>query len=268
MNLVCNFQPFPSTVTFVMPQAELLLLGRLKHPNLVNLIGYCSQKNQAMLVYALMPHGGLDTWLLQGVCVLLGPAGISRGQQRIQIAVGAPQGLAYLHGWNIIHRDLKSFNILLDQHMRARLTDFGMARAGPEEGKTHVSTQIKGTLGYLDPEYMDTGHLAPTSDVYSFGIILLELLTGRPPFEPESSTYLVYQIRPYFDNPEPSLDKFIDPRLEGRFGRKSAVGLVVLAKHCLNDKRNKRPEASVLVERLKDLEKVVTSECTVGDDDS
>ncbi|CAI7916096.1 unnamed protein product [Closterium sp. NIES-54] len=159
--------------------AELLLLGRLKHPNLVNLIGYCSQKNQAMLVYALMPHGGLDTWLLQdsprpvltwqqriqiavgaaqglaylhgsniihrdlkscnilldqvripevldnqvcllnwvgsGVCVLLGPAGISRGQQRIQIAVGAPQGLAYLHGWNIIHRDLKSFNILLDQ---------------------------------------------------------------------------------------------------------------------------------------------------------
>ncbi|CAI5501984.1 unnamed protein product [Closterium sp. Naga37s-1] len=90
--------------------AELLLLGRLKHPNLVNLIGYCSQKNQAMLVYALMPHGGLDTWLLQD-----SPRPVLTWQQRIRIALGAAQGLAYLHGSNIIHRDLKSCNILLDQ---------------------------------------------------------------------------------------------------------------------------------------------------------
>ncbi|GJP66566.1 hypothetical protein CLOP_g23484 [Closterium sp. NIES-67] len=239
--------------------AEILLLGRLRHPNLVNLIGYCSQKNQAMLVYALMPHGGLDTWLLQD-----STRPVLTWQQRILIALGAARGLAYLHGANIIHRDLKSCNILLDEHMCARLTDFGMARAGPEEGNTHVSTQIKGTLGYLDPEYMDTGHLAPSSDMYSLGVILLELLTGRPPVEPDSSTFLVYQIRPYFDKREPRIDEFIDPRLEGRFGRKSAVGLAVLARHCLNDMRSKRPEADVLVERLKDLENVVMNECVGG----
>ncbi|CAI5472398.1 unnamed protein product [Closterium sp. Yama58-4] len=90
--------------------AEILVLGRLKHPNLVNLIGYCSEKNHAMLVYALMPHGGLDTWLLQD-----SPRPVLTWQQRIRIAVGAAQGLAYLHGTNIIHRDLKSCNILLDQ---------------------------------------------------------------------------------------------------------------------------------------------------------
>ncbi|CAI6007488.1 unnamed protein product [Closterium sp. NIES-65] len=159
------------------PQAEILVLGDLRHPNLVQLLGYCMEDSRAILVYELVERGDLHHWLHPNSDPCL------TWEQRVHVAVGMAEGMAYLHGQNIIHRDFKSHNVMLDHELRAKVTDFGMATRGPEEGKTHVSTRIMGTLGYLDPDYIYTGHLTLLSDVFSLGVVLLELLTcSRSPF--------------------------------------------------------------------------------------
>lgn len=158
---------------------EVALLSRIHHRNLVPLIGYCEERGQSILVYEYMHHGTLRDHLY----------GITNERKsldwmsRLLIAEDAAKGIEYLHsGCNpsIIHRDIKSSNILLDIHMRAKVSDFGLSRFADDE-MTHVSSVARGTVGYLDPEYYATQQLTEKSDVYSFGVVLLELISGRKP---------------------------------------------------------------------------------------
>ncbi|KAE9455217.1 hypothetical protein C3L33_12849, partial [Rhododendron williamsianum] len=157
---------------------EVLMLSLLHHPNLVNLIGYCADGDQRLLVYEFMPLGSLEDHLHD----LPPDKEPLDWNTRMKIAAGAAKGLEYLHDKAnppVIYRDLKSSNILLDEGYHPKLSDFGLAKLGPVGDKTHVSTRVMGTYGYCAPEYAMTGQLTLKSDVYSFGVVFLELITGR-----------------------------------------------------------------------------------------
>ncbi|GMQ07236.1 hypothetical protein CsSME_00051515 [Camellia sinensis var. sinensis] len=160
---------------------EVELLAKIDHRNLVKLLGYLDKGNERLIITEYVPNGTLREHLdgLRGKALDF--------NQRLEISIDIAHGLTYLHLYaekQIIHRDVKSSNILLTEGMRAKVADFGFARDGATDAdKTHVSTKVKGTVGYLDPEYMRTYQLTPKSDVYSFGILLLEILTGRRPVD-------------------------------------------------------------------------------------
>ncbi|XP_077231011.1 putative serine/threonine-protein kinase PBL21 isoform X4 [Tasmannia lanceolata] len=157
---------------------EVLMLSLLHHANLVNLIGYCADGDQRLLVYEYMPMGSLENHLF-GMQPDREPLGWNT---RMKIAVGAARGLEYLHveaNPPVIYRDLKSANILLDNDFNPKLSDFGLAKLAPVGDKTHVSTRVMGTYGYCAPEYAMSGKLTLKSDIYSFGVVLLELISGR-----------------------------------------------------------------------------------------
>ena len=157
---------------------EVLMLSLLHHPNLVKLLGYSTDSDQRILVYEYMPKGSLEDHLLD-----LPPNWKPLPwHTRMQIAVGAAKGIEYLHevaNPPVIYRDLKASNILLDRDFNAKLSDFGLAKLGPMGDQSHVSTRVMGTYGYCAPEYAMTGKLTKMSDIYSFGVVLLELITGR-----------------------------------------------------------------------------------------
>ncbi|XP_035543428.1 receptor-like serine/threonine-protein kinase At1g78530 isoform X2 [Juglans regia] len=160
-------------------ERELEAMGDIKHRNIVTLHGYYTASHYNLLIYELMPNGSLDSFL-HGRSM---DKKLLDWPSRYKIAVGAARGLSYLHHDcipHIIHRDIKSSNILLDQNMEAQVSDFGLATL-MEPDKTHVSTFVAGTFGYLAPEYFDTGRATAKGDVYSFGVVLLELLTGKKP---------------------------------------------------------------------------------------
>ncbi|XP_050946577.1 probable serine/threonine-protein kinase PBL19 [Cucumis melo] len=164
--------------------AEVQFLGVVSHPNLVKLLGYCSEDGergiQRLLVYEFMSNGSLEDHLFSRSRILL------TWKTRLQIILGAAQGLAYLHEGlevQVIYRDFKSSNVLLDEEFSPKLSDFGLAREGPTGDHTHVSTAVVGTYGYAAPEYVVTGHLTMQSDIWSFGVVLYEILTGRRTLE-------------------------------------------------------------------------------------
>ncbi|CAN4113866.1 unnamed protein product [Withania somnifera] len=163
-------------------QAEVESLSRAQHPNLVHLLGYCKYRTDRLLIYSYMENGSLDYWLHEKVDV---PA-VLDWVLRLQIAQGAARGLAYLHQAcepHILHRDIKSSNILLDENFEAHLADFGLARL-ILHNDTHVTTDVVGTLGYIPPEYGQASVATYKGDVYSFGVVLLELLTCKRPMDP------------------------------------------------------------------------------------
>lgn len=231
--------------------AEVNYLGELVHPNLVKLIGYVIEDDQRLLVYEFMPRGSLENHLFRRSLPL--PWSI-----RMKIALGAAKGLAFLHEEAekpVIYRDFKTSNILLDADYNAKLSDFGLAKDGPEEGKTHVSTRVMGTYGYAAPEYVMTGHLTSRSDVYSFGVVLLEMITGRRSMDknrPNGEHNLVEWARPHL-NDRRRFYRVVDPRLEGHFSIKGAQKAVQLAAHCLSRDPKARPLMSEVVEALKPL---------------
>ncbi|XP_004297955.1 PREDICTED: probable receptor-like protein kinase At5g15080 isoform X3 [Fragaria vesca subsp. vesca] len=231
--------------------AEVIYLGELLHPNLVKLVGYGIEDDKRLLVYEFMPRGSLENHLFRRNLPL--PWSI-----RMKIALGAAKGLAYLHEESerpVIFRDFKTSNILLDADYNAKLSDFGLAKDGPEGEKTHVSTRVMGTYGYAAPEYVMTGHLTSKSDVYSFGVVLLELLIGRRSMDknrPQGEHNLVEWARPHLGDRR-RYYRLIDPRLEGRFSIKGAEMAFQLAAHCLSRNPKARPLMSEVVQVIKPL---------------
>lgn len=176
----------------------------------------------------------------------------------MMIALGAAKGLAFLHNAErpVIYRDFKTSNILLDSDYTAKLSDFGLAKAGPQGDETHVSTRVMGTYGYAAPEYVMTGHLTARSDVYSFGVVLLELLTGRKSVDktrPGKEQSLVDWARPKL-NDKRKLLQIIDPRLENQYSVRAAQKACSLAYYCLSQNPKARPLMSDVVETLEPLQ--------------
>ncbi|MBA0668857.1 hypothetical protein Goklo_001734 [Gossypium klotzschianum] len=230
---------------------EVVFLAQLSHPHLVKLIGYCCEDEHRLLVYEYMPRGSLENQLFAKYSVPL-PWSI-----RMKIALGAAKGLAYLHEAEkpVIYRDFKASNILLDSDYSAKLSDFGLAKDGPEGDKTHVSTRVMGTRGYAAPEYIMTGHLTAMSDVYSFGVVLLELLTGRRSLDKSWSPReqnLAEWARPML-NESRRLARIMDPKLEGQYSETGARKAAALAYQCLSHRAKQRPKMSHVVNILEPL---------------
>ncbi|KAK1317491.1 putative receptor-like protein kinase [Acorus calamus] len=177
---------------------------------------------------------------------------------RLKTALGAAKGLAFLHGAAepVIYRDFKTSNILLDSDYNAKLSDFGLAKAGPQGDNTHVSTRVVGTFGYAAPEYVMTGHLTSKSDVYSFGVVLLEILTGRRSVDkkrPSGEQNLVAWARPYLGDKR-RLYRLVDPRLELNYSIKGVQKVAHIAYYCLNRDPKTRPSMEEVVKGLMPLQ--------------
>ncbi|CAJ1937178.1 unnamed protein product [Sphenostylis stenocarpa] len=232
--------------------AEVNYLGQFSHPNLVKLIGYCCEDEHRLLVYEYMASGSLEKHLFRRVGSTL------TWSKRMKIALHAARGLAFLHGAErpIIYRDFKTSNILLDADFNAKLSDFGLAKDGPMGDQTHVSTRVMGTYGYAAPEYVMTGHLTARSDVYGFGVVLLEMLIGRRALDksrPSREHNLVEWARPLL-NHNKKLLKILDPKLEGQYSSKTALKVAHLAYQCLSQNPKGRPLMSQVVEMLENFQ--------------
>ncbi|XP_048592262.1 probable serine/threonine-protein kinase PBL11 isoform X2 [Brassica napus] len=227
-------------------QCEVRFLGKFHHPNLVKLLGYCWEENQFLLVYEFLPKGSLENHLF------------SKGDgltwdTRLKIAIEAAQGLTFLHNSekSVIYRDFKASNILLDSNFNAKLSDFGLAKHGPINGYSHVTTRVMGTQGYAAPEYVATGHLYVLSDVYGFGVVLLELLTGLralDPNRPSAQQNLVEWAKPVLTQKK-KIQKLMDPRLENKYPLLAVSKTAALILRCLEaDPKNRPPMDDVLRE--------------------
>uniref|UniRef100_A0A7N0UMA4 non-specific serine/threonine protein kinase n=1 Tax=Kalanchoe fedtschenkoi TaxID=63787 RepID=A0A7N0UMA4_KALFE len=230
---------------------EVIFLGQLKHPHLVKLVGYCCEDQHRMLVYEYMPRGSLENQLFRRYSVSL-PWSI-----RMKIALGAAKGLSFLHEAekSVIYRDFKASNILLESDYTAKLSDFGLAKDGPEGDETHVSTRVMGTEGYAAPEYIMTGHLTSMSDVYSFGVVLLELITGKRSLDrtrKRREQTLAEFARPMLNDPR-KLARIMDPRLEGLYSERGAQKAAALAYLCLSHRPKQRPSMKQVVAVLEPL---------------
>ncbi|KAK4348922.1 hypothetical protein RND71_031677 [Anisodus tanguticus] len=230
-------------------QAEVKFLGKFSHQNLVKLIGYCWEEKTFLLVYEHVQKGSLESHLFRKE----GAEALS-WDTRLNIAIGAARGLAFLHSTEkqVIYRDFKAANILLDADYNAKLSDFGLAKMGPANGDSHVTTRIVGTYGYAAPEYMATGHLYVRSDVYGFGVVLLELLTGLRVLDlnrPRGEHNLVDWARPMLPDKK-KLRKLMDPRLEGQYPSKAAYQIAEIILQCLEPDPKTRPSMEEILECL------------------
>ncbi|PIN14608.1 Serine/threonine protein kinase [Handroanthus impetiginosus] len=227
---------------------EIHYLSRLHHPNLVRLIGYCDKTENLILVYEFMPKGSLDNHLF------------ARGHQsipwetRIKVAIGAARALSFLHDrkTQVIHRGFKSEDVLLDGEFNAKLSDFSLARDGPT-GDT--STLIMGTYGYAAPEYIATGYLTAKCDVYGFGVVLLELLSGRRAVDmnrAREEQKLVEWANPYLGDKRKLL-RIMDAKLKGQYTREAAYSVATLASRCLRLKPKQRPRMAEVLVALEQL---------------
>nr|GEX26021.1 phytosulfokine receptor 1 [Tanacetum cinerariifolium] len=230
-------------------QAEVETLSRAQHPNLVLLQGYCKHKNERLLIYSYMENGSLDYWLHEK------PDGRSKldWSIRLNIAQGAIKGLAYLHQScdpHILHRDIKSSNILLDEHFEAHLADFGLARLIPSYD-THVTTDLVGTLGYIPPEYGQASVASYKGDVYSFGVVLLELLTGKRPMDmckPRGSRDLISWVKQM--KMEKRETEVIDSFIFNKEHSNEMLLVLEIACVCLNESPKLRPSTRELLSWL------------------
>ncbi|KAF8667572.1 hypothetical protein HU200_052774 [Digitaria exilis] len=232
--------------------AEAQHLTRVHHKNLVSLIGYCKDKKHMALVYEYM-HGGNLEDRLRGEAAAATPL---TWHQRLKIALDSAQGLEYLHRScqpPLIHRDVKTKNILLSADLEAKIADFGLMKAFADEFKTHVTTMPAGTLGYLDPEYYNTSQLSEKSDVYSFGVVLLELITGQPPAVPISNTesiHIALWVRQKLS--EGDIASVADPRMQGEYDVNSVWKVAELALKCKEQPSRERPTMTNAVAELKE----------------
>ncbi|KAE8723218.1 Serine/threonine-protein kinase PBS1 [Hibiscus syriacus] len=238
---------------------EVEMLSRLHHRNLVKLVGYYSSRDssQNLLCYELVPNGSLEAWLH-------GPLGVTcplDWDTRMKIALDAARGLAYLHEDSqpcVIHRDFKASNILLEKNFHAKVADFGLAKQAPEGRTNYLSTRVMGTFGYVAPEYAMTGHLLVKSDVYSYGVVLLELLTGKTPVDmsqPSGQENLVTWARPILRDKD-RLEELADPKLGGKYLKEDFVRVCTIAAACVAPEASQRPTMGEVVQSLKMVQRV------------
>ncbi|KAG8639641.1 hypothetical protein MANES_14G162000v8 [Manihot esculenta] len=231
-------------------KTEIELLSRVHHKNLVSLLGFCFDRGEQMLVYEFVPNGSLSD-------SLSGKSGIRLDWvRRLKIALGAARGLVYLHELAnppIIHRDIKTNNILLDERLNAKVADFGLSKPMSDTEKGHITTQVKGTLGYLDPEYYMTQQLTEKSDVYSFGVVMLELLTGRKPIE--RGKYIVREVRMAMDRTKDlyNLHELLDPGIGLETTLKGLDKFVDLAMECVKESGADRPMMGDVVKEIETI---------------
>ncbi|OVA16785.1 Protein kinase domain [Macleaya cordata] len=238
---------------------EVQMLSRLHHRNLVKLVGYYSSResSQNLLCYELVPNGTLEAWLH-------GPSGINcplDWDTRMKIALDAARGLAYLHEDSqpcVIHRDFKASNILLENNFHAKVADFGLAKLAPEGQANYLSTRVMGTFGYVAPEYAMTGHLLVKSDVYSYGVVLLELLTGKTPVDMSQSAgqeNLVTWARPILRDKD-RLEELADPRLGCKYPKEDFLRVCTIAAACVAPEASQRPTMGEVVQSLKMVQRI------------
>ncbi|XP_024190813.1 probable LRR receptor-like serine/threonine-protein kinase At1g06840 [Rosa chinensis] len=233
---------------------EIELLSRLHHRNLVSLVGYCEEEREQMLVYEFMPNGTLRDWLSDKT------KGSLDFSMRLRIALGSAKGILYLHteaNPPIFHRDIKATNILLDSNYVAKVADFGLSRLAPVQndegtGPAYVSTVVKGTPGYLDPEYFLTSKLTDKSDVYSLGIVFLELLTGVLPISHGKN--IVREVN--MAHQSGLMFSIIDNRM-GSYPSECVQRFVALALGCCHNKQDDRPSMLDVVRELENIIKLM-----------
>ncbi|XP_062176314.1 leucine-rich repeat receptor protein kinase HPCA1-like isoform X3 [Alnus glutinosa] len=231
-------------------KTEIELLSRVHHKNLVSLVGFCFDQGEQMLVYEYVPNGTLKEGLS-------GKSGIRLDWiRRLKVALGAARGLAYLHELAnppIIHRDIKSTNILLDERLNAKVADFGLSKLMGDAEIGHVTTQVKGTMGYLDPEYYMTQQLTEKSDVYSFGVVLLELITARMPIQ--RGKYIVRVVQTAMDRTKVlyNLHEILDPAIGLQTSLKGLEKFVDLAMRCVEESGAKRPAMGMVVKEIENI---------------
>lgn len=232
-------------------QAEVEIISRVHHKHLVSLVGYYTAGSQRMLVYEFVPNNTLEFHLhAKGRPTMDWPT-------RLKIALGSAKGLAYLHEDchpKIIHRDIKAANILLDFKFEAKVADFGLAKIASDVN-THVSTRVMGTFGYLAPEYASSGKLTEKSDVFSFGVMLLELITGRRPVDATHTFMedsLVDWARPLLNRAieDGNFDTLVDPQLHNEYNHNEMARMVACAAACVRHSARRRPKMSQIVRAL------------------
>ncbi|KAK7387637.1 hypothetical protein VNO78_22424 [Psophocarpus tetragonolobus] len=233
-------------------KAEIELLSRVHHKNLVSIVGFCFDQGEQMLVYEYVPNGTLKD-------ALSGKSGIRLDWiRRVKVALGTARGLAYLHELvnpPIIHRDIKSNNILLDDRLNAKVADFGLSKSILDCEKDHVTTQVKGTMGYLDPEYYMSQQLTEKSDVYSFGVLMLELISARGPLE--RGRYIVKEVKKAVDKTKElyGLNEIIDPTITISLGSTLSgfEEFMDMSMRCVEEEGGNRPKMSDVVRELENI---------------
>ncbi|OVA13957.1 Protein kinase domain [Macleaya cordata] len=230
-------------------KVEVEVIGRVRHKNLVRLLGYCVEGAYRMLVYEYVDNGNLEQWL-HGDVGLVSPL---TWDIRMNIILGTAKGLAYLHEGlepKVVHRDVKSSNILLDRQWNSKVSDFGLAKLLCSES-SYVTTRVMGTFGYVAPEYACTGMLNERSDVYSFGILIMEIITGRSPVDysrPPGEVNLVEWLKTMVGNRKS--EEVVDPKMQEKPSPKALKRVLLVALRCVDPDGQKRPKMGHVIHML------------------
>ncbi|CAL4921637.1 unnamed protein product [Urochloa decumbens] len=230
-------------------KVEVEAIGKVRHKHLVGLIGYCAEGPKRMLLYEFVENGNLEQWLHGDV----GPVSPLTWDIRMKIAIGTAKGIAYLHEGlepKVVHRDIKSSNILLDKNWNPKVSDFGMAKV-LGTGSSYVTTRVMGTFGYVAPEYASTGMLNESSDVYSFGVLLMELVSGRSPVDynrPAGEVNLAEWFRGMVGSRR--VEDLVDPRVAAPPPPRVLNRVLLVCLRCIDADAHKRPRMGQIVHML------------------